>query len=138
MADAPRFDLPTIEAESAEFWAGMREGRLLLRRCGDCGALHYYPRPFCPECWSENVSWQPACGKATLYTHSTVFVNDLPPFNEQVPYVAAVVDLEEGPRMMTQIIDCAVEDLEIGMPLEMTFREVTDEVSIAVFRPAGA
>ena len=79
-----------------------------------------------------------ACGKATLYTHSTVFVNDLPPFNEQVPYVAAVVDLEEGPRMMTQIIDCAVADLEIGMPLEMTFREVTDEVSIAVFRPAGA
>ena len=136
MAEAPRFDLPTIEEESRAFWEAMREGELLLRHCGACGAVTYYPRPFCPACWSEDVSWQPAGGKATLYTHSTVYVNDLPPFPEQVPYIAAVVDLEEGPRMMTRVVDCAPEDLEVGMALELTFTEVTDEVTIAVFRPA--
>ena len=136
MSDAVRFDLPTIEPESAEYWAGMQRGELLLRRCEDCGEVHHYPRPFCPSCWSERVAWQPASGAATLYTHSTVYVNDLPPFGEQVPYVAAVVDLAEGPRMMTQVVDCDPADLEIGMALQVVFREVTDEITIAVFRPA--
>lgn len=132
-----RFDLPTIEDETRPFWEASKQGKLLLKSCLDCHEVHYYPRPFCPACWSENVEWVEACGRATLYTHSTVYNNDLPPFGERVPYIAAVVDLEEGPRMMTEIIDCATEDLVIGMPLEMTFRELTDEVTIAIFRPAA-
>lgn len=132
-----RFDLPTIEDETRPFWDAAREGKLLLRSCDDCGAVHYYPRPFCPTCWSQSVSWIEACGRATLYTHSTVYMNDLPPFGERVPYIAAVVDLEEGPRMMTEVIDCPPEQLQIGMALEMTFRELTDEVTIAIFRPAA-
>ena len=135
MADA-RFDLPTIDDETRPFWEGTKAGRLLLRSCNACGAVHYYPRPFCPTCWSDDVDWVEASGKATLYTHSTVYTNDLPPFNERLPYIPAVVDLQEGPRMMTEIVDCATEDLQIGMPLEVTFREVTDEVTIAVFHPA--
>lgn len=137
MATAPtRFDLPTIEDETREFWEAARQGKLLLRSCNDCGVVHYYPRPFCPECWGDDVTWIEASGRATLYTHSTVYVNDLPPFNERVPYIAAVVDLAEGPRMMTEIVDCEPDQLEIGMPLELAFRDVSDEVTIAVFRPA--
>jgi len=135
--DLARFDLPTIDEETAPFWDGMRAGTLLLRRCRACAALTYYPRPFCPECWSDDVDWQAASGKATLYTHSTVYMNDLPPFGEQVPYVAAVVELEEGPRMMTQVIDCPPESLAMGMALTAEFRELTPEVTIAVFRPAS-
>ena len=74
------------------------EGRLLLMRCSTCGRAHYYPRPFLPRCGADTVSWEQASGDATLYTWSVVYQNDLPPFNERVPYVAAVVDLAEGPR----------------------------------------
>lgn len=138
MTDTLRFDLPTIEDETRPFWEGTKAGKLLLRSCRSCGAVHYYPRPFCPTCWSDDVEWVEASGRATLYTHSTVYMNDLPPFGERVPYVAAVVELAEGPRMMTEVIDCATEDLRIGMALEMTFRELTDEITIAIFRPASA
>lgn len=136
MSDTMRFDLPTIEDETRPFWEGTKAGKLLLRKCRACGEYHYYPRPFCPMCWSDDVEWAEASGKATLYTHSTVYMNDLPPFNERVPYIAAVVDLEEGPRMMTEVVDCTPEQLEVGMPLEVTYREVTDDVTLAVFKPA--
>jgi uncharacterized OB-fold protein len=133
---APRRDLPTIEEESRPFWDAARDGRFLIARCGSCRRAHHYPRPFCPYCWSEDVSWEEASGRATLYTYSTVYVNDLPPFADQLPYVAAVVDLEEGPRVMTNIVDCDPSELRVGMPLCVTFRSLTPEVTAPVFRPA--
>jgi uncharacterized OB-fold protein len=84
------------------------------------------------------VDWEDASGRATLYTWSIVHRNDLPPFNERVPYVAAVVDLEEGPRMMTNVVDCPPDQLSIGMALEVTFHAATDDVVLPVFRPAPA
>jgi uncharacterized protein len=133
-----RFDLPTIDEDTQAFWDGTREGKLLIRHCTACGAHHYYPRTFCPECWSDRVEWVEASGRATLYTHSTVYNNDLPPFNEQVPYVAAIVDLEEGPRMMTRISGATADELTIDMPLEATFEPADDdgEVVLVYFRPA--
>ncbi|HMC52173.1 MAG TPA: Zn-ribbon domain-containing OB-fold protein [Acidimicrobiales bacterium] len=135
MAGAPRFDLPTPDPSTEAFWDGARQGRLLLRRCRDCGRAHFYPRPFCPSCWSGRVEWEEATGRATLYTWSVVHQNDLPPFSERVPYVAAVIDLEEGPRMMTNVIDCPFEELRVGMPLQVAFRAETEEISLPVFRP---
>ena len=137
-ATGPRFDLPTPDNVSLPFWAATREGKLLIKRCASCGRAHWYPRPFCPHCWSERVSWEEASGRATLYTWSVVYQNDLPPFPARVPYVAAVVDLEEGPRMMTNVVDCNFEDLAVGMPLEVTFREETEEITLPLFRPAHA
>jgi uncharacterized OB-fold protein len=137
MAGVPRFDLPVIEDETRPYWEATRDRRLLIRRCRACGAAHFYPRPFCPGCWSDDVVWEEASGRATLYTHSTVYRNDLPPFGERVPYVAAVVDLEEGPRMMTELTGIEPADAQIGMPLEVEYRNLTDEVAVPVFRPAG-
>lgn len=131
-----RFDLPTPDPETRPFWDAARDRRLLVKRCADCGAAHFYPRPFCPECWSEQVEWEEASGSATLYTYSTVHVNDLPPFPERVPYVAAMVDLAEGPRMMSNVVDCEPDDLEIGMALRVHFRDLDDEFTIPVFVPA--
>jgi uncharacterized OB-fold protein len=132
---APRLDLPETDAFTRPYWDAAAEGRLLIRRCGDCGAAHHYPREFCPRCWSENVSWEAASGRATLYTWSVVHRNDLPPFADRVPYVAAVVDLAEGPRMMTEIVGCAESELRIAMEVRADFR--TDGgVSVPVFRPA--
>lgn len=134
--EGPRFDLPTPDDASRPFWDATKAGQLLIKRCAACGRAHYYPRPFCPYCWSEEVSWEEASGRATLYTWSVVYQNDLPPFPGRVPYVAAIVDLDEGPRMMTNIVDCPFEQLAMGMALEVTFREETDDITLAVFRPA--
>lgn len=136
-AAGPRFDLPDVDAFTRPWWTAAAEGRLLLRRCGACGRAHHYPREFCPHCWSEDVAWEPATGRAVLYTWSVVHRNDLPPFGGRVPYVAAVVDLAEGPRMMTELVDCPAEALRVGMPLEVAFRRETEEVTVPVFRPAG-
>ncbi|WP_151480004.1 Zn-ribbon domain-containing OB-fold protein [Streptomyces albicerus] len=152
---AARFDVPEVDAFTRPYWAAAAAGHLLLRRCGACGRAHHYPREFCPHCWSEDVTWECASGRATLYTWSVVHRNDLPPFGSRTPYVAAVVDLAEGPRMMTEVVDCAEGALKVGMGLEVAFRVTggegvaggegaedregaEDAVTVPVFRPAAS
>ncbi|MFD5129526.1 Zn-ribbon domain-containing OB-fold protein [Streptomyces olindensis] len=134
-----RHDLPEADAFTRTYWDAAAEGRLLIRRCRACGRAHHYPREFCPRCWSEDVAWETASGRATLYTWSVVHRNDLPPFADRTPYVAAVVDLAEGPRMMTELVGVGgpaaegpAADLSAGADLEVTFRD-----GIPVFRPAA-
>ena len=136
MAGPLRFDLPTPDDSTEAFWAGTREGRLRIKRCHACRRVHFYPRPFCPHCWSEDVAWEDASGKGRLYTYSVVYQNDLPPFPERVPYVAAIVELEEGPRLMTNVVDCPFDRLQVGMELEVAYRQETDDITLPVFRPA--
>ncbi|MER5503952.1 OB-fold domain-containing protein [Streptomyces sp. NPDC002766] len=130
MTGPARHDLPEADAFTRAYWDAAAGGRLLIRRCGACGRAHHYPREFCPYCWSEDVVWERASGRALLYTWSVVHRNDLPPFGERTPYVAAVVDLAEGPRMMTEVVGC--EEPAAGLELEATFRE-----GVPVFRPRG-
>ncbi|MFE4855621.1 Zn-ribbon domain-containing OB-fold protein [Streptomyces sp. NPDC056670] len=133
---------PEADAFTRPYWDAAAEGRLLIRHCAACDRAHHYPREFCPYCWSEDVRWRPASGRATLYTWSVVHRNDLPPFGDRVPYVAAVVDLDEGPRMMTEVVGCAEADLRIGMELHVTFRSDAEGaadgggVTVPVFGPA--
>ena len=133
-----RFDLPTPDDDTRAFWNAAREERLLIKRCGACGRAHYYPRTFCPHCWSPDVDWEEASGGGTVYTYSIVHQNDLPPFNERVPYVAAIVDLDEGPRVMTNVVDCEPESVEVGMAVEVTFQTIDTQTTIPVFRPRRA
>jgi len=128
-----RFDIPSPDLETQPFWDGCRERRFLVRHCNACNEDHFYPRPFCPKCWSERVEWYEASGDATLYTWSVIYNNDQPPFRDRVPYVAAIVDLAEGPRMMTNVVDCPFDELAVGMPLKVTFTPISDEFTIPVF-----
>ena len=135
-------DVPEPDAFTRPYWEAAARGLLLLRRCAACGRAHHYPREFCPSCWSEDVRWQEASGEAVLYTWSVVHTNDLPPFRDGLPYVAAVVDLAEGPRMMTTLVDCDPRTLRIGMRLLVTFptalaqgQGATPTVAAPVFRP---
>jgi uncharacterized OB-fold protein len=132
-----RFDLPTPDEDTRPFWDAARAGRLVIKRCRACGRAHHYPRPFCPYCWSRDVAWEDARGTGTVYTYSVVHQNDLPPFNERVPYVAAIVELDEGPRAMTNIIDCDIDALRVGMRVAVEFRAISEDICVPVFRPAA-
>lgn len=129
---AARHDVPEADAFTRTYWDAAADGTLLIRHCRACDRPHHYPREFCPHCWSEDVQWRPANGRAELYTWSVVHRNDLPPFGERTPYVAAVVQLAEGPRMMTEVVDAPPEILCAGLGLQVGFRD-----GIPVFRPRG-
>jgi len=107
-----------------------------VQTCGACGLVYSYARSFCPTCWSTDVSWTRASGRGQLYTWSVVRQNDIPAFVDLVPYVAAMVDLVEGPRLATLIVCCEPESLVVGMPVQVEFAVRSEAISLPVFRPA--
>jgi uncharacterized OB-fold protein len=127
---------PTVDTDSESWWQAVQDRRLLINTCGACGRTSLYVRPFCPHCWSEDVTLTPACGRATLYTWSVIHQNAAP-FDARTPYVVAMVDLAEGPRLMTVIEDCAVEKLQADLELVITFRDDDDGFTVPVFRPVA-
>lgn len=129
--------LPQPTPETQHYWDGAKVGELRLQRCGDCSHVYFPARPFCPACSSRDVNWFTASGKGTLFSY---VINHRAPKGFEAPYIIAVVQLEEGPRMMSNLVDCpqTPEALEIDMPLEVTFVTATDDIAIPQFRPMGA
>lgn len=136
MADFKR-PLPEPTPETEHFWEGCRSGELRLQSCDDCAKAYFPPRPFCPSCGSRNVTVQKASGKATLYSY-VINHRPRPDFGDE-PHSIAVVELAEGPRMMTNIVDCpqTPEALVLDMALEVTFEEASETISLPKFKPAG-
>jgi uncharacterized OB-fold protein len=132
--------LPVPDVETVAYWDAAKAGKLLLKECRACGKAFFYPRGHCPRCWSTDTVWRESSGRGTVYTFTVVYQNDLPPFRERLPYVVAVVDLEEGVRMTSNVEGCAPEDVRCGMPVAVAFREEArsedETVAIPVFRPA--
>jgi uncharacterized OB-fold protein len=127
---------PVIEVDTEHFWKGAKDGKLFLKKCGDCGKTHYYPRRYCPSCWSENTAWLEASRKGTVYSYSVVHQNPAPPFKDLTPYAVVLVDLAEGPRMMVNWdFQMPLDQLKCGLPVEVAFRKVTDELSLPIARP---
>ncbi|MDG4669232.1 OB-fold domain-containing protein [Mycobacterium sp. 236(2023)] len=127
-------DRPTTDSDSEIWWSAIQNHALHVNACGDCGRKSLYSRPFCPHCWSEDVTSLVATGRATLYTWSVVHQNAAP-FDVRAPYILAMVDLEEGPRLMTVIEQCPAEQLHAGMPLAVAFRSDDDGFVVPVFHP---
>lgn len=127
---------PTLSPETEAFWAATAEGRLLLPRCDNCATVIWYPRPMCPACGSFRVSSFEASGRGTLYTFTVVHRSNARGFREVVPYVLAYVELEEGPRVLTNVVGCDPDDIRIGMPLEVTFEDTGQGNALFRFRPA--
>ena len=130
--------IPSPQGESDYYWQKAKEHELWLRKCDDCGQPYFYPRDISPCCFSKNTSWIQASGNATLYTYGIVQRAPHPGFRDDVPFVTAIVELEEGPRMATNIvIDEPTEDnLKVGMALQVTFEDITDDIALPKFRPA--
>ncbi len=127
--------LPYIHTETADYWEGAKRNELLIRRCRSCGQPHFYPRDFCPSCFSFDVEWVKTNGRGSLYSF-TVCHRPAPGFEDDVPYNLALIDLEEGVRMMSAVVECPNEDLKIGMAVEVVFDDVSTDVSLPKFRPA--
>lgn len=135
-AREPRRPRPVPTPETREFWDGTRAGELRLQRCRACSHAYFPPRPFCPRCASREVETFRASGRATLYSY-VIHHRPAPGFTP--PYAIAVVALEEGPRMMTSLVDVAQtpEALQLDMLLAVSFLKLDDEISLPVFRPAA-
>lgn len=127
--------LPQPTPETQHFWDGTLAGELRLQRCDTCAKIYFPPRPFCPACGSREVSVFKASGKAKLYSY-VIHHRPVPGFTP--PYAIAVVELEEGPRMMTNIVECpqTPEALQLDMPVEVVFEPQNDKITLPLFRPA--
>src|SRR5438552_14924616 len=135
MAERPRA-LPVADADTQPFWDAASAGSLEIPRCRSCQQYSFYPRSVCPFCGSDQLVWTAISGKGTIYSF-TVVHRAPDPFREDVPYVVALVDLAEGPRMMTRLIHCAPNECRIGMQVEVEFRKNGPEMSMPYFRPIG-
>ena len=127
--------LPVIQPHSAEFWIGTKQGKLLIQNCDDCHSPMTYPRKFCSECWSTNLGWKESSGKGTIYSFSVTYEGVEPIFHDDLPIILAWIDLPEGVRMTTNIINCEPENVKIGMNVEVVFKPVTAEVTLHYFQP---
>lgn len=125
------FPDPAITMESEAYWQGCNEGKLLLKRCSDCGKSHFYPRAICPYCFSDATEWYEASGKGEIYSYSVTRRAD-------APYAIAYVRLAEGLTMLTNIVDADLDALGVAQPVELTFQKTEGGQALPVFRPAWA
>ena len=119
---------PPINTETQPFWDAAGQGKLLYKKCAACGEPHFYPRPYCPFCFSDQVEWQEASGRGTIYTYSVMR-------RAPVPYAIAYVTLAEGPTMMTNIVDCDLDSIKIGQAVRLVFKPSDGGAPVPMFTP---
>jgi uncharacterized OB-fold protein len=122
----PRYRAPQIDWESRAYWEGAGRGELVLQRCGDCRVVQHRPRGLCVSCLSENIEHFVASGRGEVYTYSVVHQNQQSDFRQALPYIVAYVQLEEGPQLLTNIVDCDPGTVSIGMPVRVDFVPTAD------------
>jgi uncharacterized OB-fold protein len=129
--------LPVIYPWTAPFWEGARQSRLMIQRGKRTGKLIMYPKKYSPHDYTEKIEWIQASGKGKIYTYSIVYRHATQEFQGDMPYVLAVVELEEGVRMCTNIVDTPIEKIACDAPVEAVFSPVTDEVTLVKFHVVG-
>jgi len=129
--------IPAITDLTRPYWENARAGRLVIQRCGHCGRTWHPPLPACPHCHCADLGWQPTAGTGTVYSYTVVRHATHAALAGRVPYVIALVELTEGPRLVTGITGCDPADVRAGMPVRVRFEQVTDEVSLPYFEPSG-
>ena len=132
----PQYAAPEIDWETRAYWEGAGRGELVLQRCGSCQVVQHRPRGFCVSCLSDDIEHFVASGRGEVYTYSVVRQNQMPRFRDAVPYVVAYVQLEEGPQLLTNIVDCDPEVVSIGMPVRVDFVSTEGGLGVPRFVPA--
>jgi uncharacterized protein len=128
---------PTLHEWNTPFFAGGTLGKLVLQRCLRCHELIYYPRMVCPKCLSPDYEWATLSGLGTVYSFSIVWRPNHPAFADQIPITLAVVDLDEGPQMVTTIIGCPGENVSIGMKVKVVFDAIAEGIALPKFTPVS-
>ena len=130
--------LPNPQPEWDYYWEKAQAHELWLMHCDDCGKAYFYPRPICPNCFSRNTRWRQSSGKGVLHAFSIVHRAPHPGFVDMVPYVACIIELEDGVRFPTNLIEVEPEpaNIKVGMAVEVVFDDVTDKITLPKFRPA--
>lgn len=126
---------PILDEDNRDFWEGARRHELIIKRCADCGYYIHYPKPFCPKCWSGNIRPARVSGRGAVFTYCVVRQQIMPGI--PAPYIVALVEIEEqrGVRLTANLLDCQPEQVYIGMPVEVTFQEIDEELALPQFRP---
>jgi uncharacterized protein len=119
----PSLPLPVANADSLPYWNAARERRLLIRKCGECGQLHFMPRHLCPVCWSDQLEWVEAKGTGAVHSFTVIRRAPMAAFAPRVPYVVALIDLDEGPRMIANVLGEDALSVRIGDRVKVTFED---------------
>ena len=129
---------PLPQPESDFYWEKCKAHELWLRHCRACDNTYFYPRDICPECFSRDTDWVQSSGQGTLYAFTIVHRGPVPAFRDRIPYIAALVELEGGARMPTNLVDVDPDpaNVKIGMAVQVTFDDLNDDISLPKFRPA--
>ena len=128
---------PRVTPDNRPFWEGCREHVLKLPWCSECGRAFLPPAPVCPRCFGERIEWRAASGRGTVTTFVVVHQPWFPAFADDLPYNAAQVELEEGPRLTTSLVGIADEDIVVGLEVEAEFDDLDGETTLPRFRPRG-
>ena len=136
MTDASTDPLSGLPDEGREFFERCAGGELAVQRCSACETLRHYPRPHCPVCMSAAWAWQTCSGRGTVYTYTVIRQNLNPRFRERIPYVVAVVELDEGVRLLTNVVGVDPDAVRAGMPVTAVFETDADGRTVPRFEPA--
>jgi len=126
--------LPVVTEESRHFWEGCRQGKLLLRYCDQCQRYQFYPRLYCMQCGSNVLRWVEASGRGVIYSYTIIRQSKSPEFMNDTPYNVSIVQLEEGPRMLSNIVDIDPSELQVDLPVTVVFDQVNESISLPRFR----
>ena len=127
--------LPVLYPEEKPFWDGAKQRRLVLQKCSDCANVWYPIGPACPACFSMKFEWSEMSGRGELHNYVVYHKAWTPWLEKQVPYAVIQVELEEGPRLTTNLLECDIAHIKIGMPVEATYQDITEEITLVQFRP---
>ena len=131
--------IPPTSELTQPYWDAARQGELVVQHCGDCDSRSFPPRAHCPQCGSAELEWRKVSGRGTVYTFTIAHRPPHRVFSDQCPLAIAVVELEEGPRMISNIVGCDPADVEVGMAVQVAFEEIEDsDVALPVFSPLTA
>ena len=124
--------------EARPYWDGLRENKLMLPRCGECGHVFFYPRALCPRCAARAITWVQASGRGRLHAFGIAHQSFNRAYKVAPPYVLAMIELEEGPRMLANLVNVEPDPkvVKCDMPVEVVFEKLTDEVTLPLFQPA--
>ena len=127
--------LPLITPLSKVFYDGCREHKLLYQQCSDCGEIVFFPRHLCSNCMGRNLAWKESTGRGRIHTFTVTYAYAPMEFADSTPYALAIIKLDEGFRMMSNIVECNLDQLACEMPVEVVFDAVTEEITLPQFRP---